>query len=120
MVHLPLYLKLDDDYAGAARIFKILAELYGFSTQLPEIEMGEKQYDQVSPAMTDNPALKDMVERFERETDAAARKKMSLIRIVLDLFPVAIYHYPPRSNNSCVISQRVRTTTTLTVVKHAE
>jgi hypothetical protein len=100
MVHLPLYLKLDDDYAGAARILKILAELYGFSTQLPEIEMGEKQYDQVSPAMTDNPALKDMVERFERDTDAAARKKMSLIRIVLDLFPVAIYHYPPRSNNS--------------------
>lgn len=69
MVHLPLYLKLDDDYAGSARILKILAELYGFSPRLPEVEMGEKQYDQVSPAMTDNPALKEMVERFERETD---------------------------------------------------
>ncbi len=69
MVHLPLYLKLDDDYAGSARVLKILAELYGFSTVLPEVEMGEKQYDQVSPAMTDNPALKEMVERFERETD---------------------------------------------------
>ncbi|MDG0867696.1 PAC2 family protein [Candidatus Lucifugimonas marina] len=69
MVHLPLYLKLDDDYAGSARILKILSELYGFSSRLPEVEMGEKQYEQVSPAMTDNPALKEMVERFERETD---------------------------------------------------
>ncbi len=71
MVHLPLYLKLDDDYAGSARILKILAELYGFSTILPEIELGEKQYDQVNPAMTDNPGLKEMVERFERELDTA-------------------------------------------------
>jgi len=69
MVHLPLYLKLDDDYAGSARILKILSELYGFSPLLPEIEMGEKQYDQVNPAMTDNPALKEMVERFEREAE---------------------------------------------------
>jgi hypothetical protein len=69
MVHLPLYLKLDDDYAGSARILKILSELYGFSSALPEIEMGEQQYEQVGPAMTDNPALKEMVERFERESD---------------------------------------------------
>ncbi len=75
MVHLPLYLKLDDDYAGAARILKILSELYGFSTQLPEIEMGERQYEQVSPAMNDNPALKDMVERLERETDAGMQEE---------------------------------------------
>jgi len=69
MVHLPLYLKLDDDFAGSARILKILSELYGFRTILPEVEMGEKQYEQVNPAMIDNPQLKDMVERFERESD---------------------------------------------------
>ena len=69
MVHLPLYLKLDDDYAGGARILKILAKLYGFSPLFPEIGLGEKQYEQVTPAMIDNPALRDMVERFERETD---------------------------------------------------
>ncbi len=72
MVHLPLYLKLDDDFAGGARILKLLSELYGFSAVLPEVEMGEKQYDQVGPAMTDNPALQEMVERFERESDIAA------------------------------------------------
>ena len=69
MVHLPLYLKLDDDYAGSARILTVLSDLYGFSRQLPEIEMAEKQYDQVTPAMNDNPALRDMVERFERDSD---------------------------------------------------
>ena len=69
MVHLPLYLKLDDDFAGSARVLKILSDLYGFSTILPEVEMGEKQYEQVNPAMIDNPQLKDMVERFERESD---------------------------------------------------
>lgn len=72
MVHLPLYLKLDDDYAGSARILTILSELYGFSPRLPEVELAEKQYDQVKPAMTDNPALKGMVERFERESDVEA------------------------------------------------
>ena len=69
MVHLPLYLKLDDDYAGSARILKILAGLYDFSPLLPEIDMGAKQYEQVTPAMIDNPALREMVERFERESD---------------------------------------------------
>jgi hypothetical protein len=70
MVHLPLYLKLDDDFAGSARLLKILSELYGFSAALPEIEMAEQQYEQVGPAMNDNPALRDMVERFERESDS--------------------------------------------------
>ncbi len=69
MVHLPLYLKLDDDYAGSARILTVLSDLYGFSRRLPEVEMAEKQYDQVTPAMDDNPALKDMVERLERDND---------------------------------------------------
>ena len=30
---------------------------------------GAKQYEQVTPAMIDNPALREMVERFERESD---------------------------------------------------
>ena len=93
MVHLPLYLKLDDDYAGAARILKILAELYGFSTQLPEIEMGEKQYEQVNPAMTDNPALKDMVERFERKSDTGTQENVgdsdSSESLSSDAFPLS-------------------------------
>ena len=50
-------------------VLTVLSDLYGFSRRLPEIEMAERQYDQVTPAMNDNPALKDMVERFERGSD---------------------------------------------------
>ncbi|MSQ08201.1 MAG: PAC2 family protein [Dehalococcoidia bacterium] len=69
IVHLPMYLKLDDDYAGAARILKVLSSLYGFSSDIPEMAMGAQQYAQVSPAMAHNPQLQEMVVAFEREYD---------------------------------------------------
>jgi len=43
---------------------------------LPEVELGEKQYEQVSPAMTDNPELQDIVQRFEREADEEAEEDL--------------------------------------------
>ncbi len=70
MVHLPLYLKLDDDYVGSVRILTILSELYGFNLEFPEVEMAAKQYEQVNPAMNENPALREMVKRFERDSDS--------------------------------------------------
>jgi predicted ATP-grasp superfamily ATP-dependent carboligase len=70
IVHLPMYLKLDDDYAGAARVLRALSALYGFTTDLPEIEMGARQYAQVTPAMASNPQLQEMVASFEQEYDA--------------------------------------------------
>lgn len=80
IAHLPLYLKLDDDYAGAARLLKALSALYGFTAEAPEIEMGARQYSQVAPAMADNPQLQEMVHAFEREYDEqqAAEQKPSL------------------------------------------
>jgi predicted ATP-grasp superfamily ATP-dependent carboligase len=78
IAHLPLYLKLDDDYAGAARLLKALSSIYGFTAEAPEIEMGARQYSQVAPAMADNPQLQEMVQAFEREYDeqqAAEHKK---------------------------------------------
>lgn len=69
IAHLPMYLKLDDDYAGAARLLKALSSLYGFTTDVPEIEMGARQYSQVAPAMAENPQLQEMVQAFEREYD---------------------------------------------------
>ncbi len=71
MVHLPMYLQLDNDYAGAARALQALAPLYDFKDiKLPEIELGEQQYSQVTPAMTNNPRLAEMVKRFEEEYDS--------------------------------------------------
>jgi hypothetical protein len=71
MVHLPMYLQLDNDYAGAARALQALAPLYDFKdVTLPEVELGEQQYGQVTPAMTNNPRLAEMVKRFEDEYDS--------------------------------------------------
>ena len=72
IVHLPLYLKLDDDYAGAARLLKALSSQYGFGSELPEIQMGERQYGQVAKAMSNNPQLQELVKRFETEYDQRA------------------------------------------------
>ena len=71
IVHLPLYLKLDNDYVGAARILSVLAEVYGLPMdQMPEIRMGETQYSQVQISSSDNPRLAQLVARLELEYDA--------------------------------------------------
>ena len=72
IVHLPLYLKLDDDYAGASKLLAVMADLYGAPTnQMPELAMGETQYSQVRQAMASNSRLKELVAKFESEYDAA-------------------------------------------------
>ncbi len=71
IVHLPLYLKLDNDYVGAARVLSVLGELYGLPVDhMPEIRMGETQYSQVQISSSDNPRLAQLVARLELEYDA--------------------------------------------------
>ena len=71
IVHLPLYLKLDNDYVGAARVLSVLGEIYGLPVDhMPEIRMGETQYSQVQISSSDNPRLAQLVARLELEYDA--------------------------------------------------
>ena len=71
IVHLPLYLKLDNDYVGAARILSVLSEIYDVPTdRMPELRMGESQYSQVQISNSDNPRLAQLVARLELEYDA--------------------------------------------------
>lgn len=72
IVHLPLYLKLEDDYNGAYRILKAMSDLYGFSADVPEKAMADQQYGQVDPAMLKNPQLREMVKKFEDDYDLQA------------------------------------------------
>jgi hypothetical protein len=72
IVHLPLYLKLEDDYNGAYRILQALSSLYGFSANVPEKALADQQYDQVTPAMLNNPQLKELVAKFEADFDREA------------------------------------------------
>ncbi len=72
IVHLPLYLKLEDDYTGAYRAIQALSSLYGFSADVPEKDLAEQQYDQVTPAMSNNPQLQELVKKFEDDYDRDA------------------------------------------------
>lgn len=72
LVRLPLYLKLEDDYNGSTRVLDALSDLYGFSSDFPEREMGEQQYSQVDSALDSNPQLKELVTKFEAEYDQKA------------------------------------------------
>ncbi len=71
IVHLPLYLKLDNDYVGASRVLSVLSEVYDVPTdRMPEMRMGETQYSQVQISNSDNPRLAQLVARLELEYDA--------------------------------------------------
>ena len=69
IAHLPLYLKLDDDYRGAATLLHALSTVYELVEDLPEDALGEQQYAQVTPALASNPALAQLVARFEQDYD---------------------------------------------------
>ena len=69
MVRLPLYLQLDNDFAGSARIVEILGPMYGLGDASAERELGRQQYSQVATAVLKDPQLEELVERLEREYD---------------------------------------------------
>ena len=69
IVHLPLYLKLDDDYRGAATLLHALSTVYGLAENMPEDALGDQQYAQVSPALASNQSLAELVSRFEQDYD---------------------------------------------------
>ncbi len=76
IVHLPLYLKLEDDYTGAYRVIQALSALYGFSADVPEKGLAEQQYGQVTPAMSSNPQLQELVKKFEDDYDRDAGQEV--------------------------------------------
>lgn len=77
IVHLPLYLKLEDDYTGAYRAIQALSALYGFSSDVPEKRLADQQYNQVTPAMANNPQLQELVKKFEDDYDRDAGQEVS-------------------------------------------
>ncbi|MBI2964855.1 MAG: PAC2 family protein [Chloroflexi bacterium] len=70
IVHLPMYLQLENDFSGAARLLEGIAPMYGLSMPPPELEIGASQYAQVSPAVLRNPQLAELVARMEKDYDA--------------------------------------------------
>jgi len=64
MVHLPHYLSLEEDYAGAARIMEVLCALYDFPRDLVEADRGVRQYRDVGSQVEHINALVTQLEEY--------------------------------------------------------
>jgi hypothetical protein len=69
VVHLPQYVQLDEDYAGAARLMQLLCSIYRFPPHLADEERGQRQYGELNLAMKRNPELMSVLAQLEAQYD---------------------------------------------------
>tara|TARA_B110000438_G_scaffold58156_1_gene58186 strand:- start:3 stop:857 length:855 start_codon:yes stop_codon:yes gene_type:complete len=65
MVHIPLYIKLEDDFLATSRLLETLSKIYNFPIDLPEREKGEKQYKEIHKNLEGNSQVADLIKQFE-------------------------------------------------------
>jgi len=70
MAHLPHYAQLEEDYAGTARMIKVLSAFYDIPSNLAPSRRGERQYEQLSGAVERDPDIKSLVARLEAHYDS--------------------------------------------------
>ena len=70
MVHLPHYVRLDEDYAGAARMIEVLSSVYdNIPADLAPLRRGQRQYRELSASLERNSELKDVIQQMEAHYD---------------------------------------------------
>ena len=69
VVHLPQYVQLEEDYAGAARLTGLLCSMYQLPPHLAEEERGERQYSELSSAVERNSDLQGVLQQLEDQYD---------------------------------------------------
>lgn len=67
MVHIPLYVKLEDDFLAASRLLENLSYIYKFSNDFPERKKGENQYIEIHKNLQNNTQVNEMIKQFEIE-----------------------------------------------------
>ena len=72
MVHLPQYVQLEEDYAGAARLLEVLCTVYDLPMELCDVERGQRQYRELNNEVMRNQGLKALIERLEVHYDSRA------------------------------------------------
>ncbi len=70
MVHLPQYIQIEQDYAGAARLLEVLSSIYDIPEDLADKEQGERQYQELDKTVSRNPELQSLIEWMESRYDA--------------------------------------------------
>ena len=84
MVHLPQYVQLEEDYAGAARLLEVLCYVYHLPRELCDVERGRRQYLELNKEVARNPGLKSLIERLEAYYDS---RSSGTIEEPIKLFP---------------------------------
>lgn len=72
MVHLPQYLEIEDDFAGAARAMEVLCNMYGLPPELADTSRGKRQYEKITEEVAENAAVNALVRRLETYYDNLA------------------------------------------------
>lgn len=75
LVHLPQYSQLEEDYAGAVRLMKVLCSLYDLPMDEAYLSKAEQQRQQIDMAVARNPQVKAMVEQLEAYYEVRAKGK---------------------------------------------
>lgn len=71
LARLPQYAPLDEDHAGALRVLQVLAQVYGLTVEMGDLETkAEEQLRQISMAVAANPQLQRAVSHLEERYDA--------------------------------------------------
>ena len=70
MAHLPQYVQLEEDYAGAARVLEILQSVYDLPPGLIDPRRGQVQYEEITRAVASNPRLIPVIKELEASYDA--------------------------------------------------
>ena len=70
MAHLPQYLQIEEDHAGAARLLEVLSSIYDLPPDLPPTSRGQQQYGELANAVERNSELKTLIQRMESQYDA--------------------------------------------------
>ncbi len=71
MVHIPLYIKLDDDFLATTRLLESLSHIYKFGTDFPERKKGENQYIEIHKNLQNNNQVNEMIKQFESQSDGS-------------------------------------------------
>ena len=70
LVHLPQYVQLEEDYAGAAKLTEVLSTMYQLPPHLADRERGERQYRELTSAVERNQEVKSVLQQLETQYDA--------------------------------------------------
>ena len=69
VVHLPQYIQLEEDYAGAAKLMALLCSIYLLPPHLADQERGQRQYQELTTAVERNPELNAVIQQLESQYD---------------------------------------------------